>query len=41
MSGDLITAAQQDLSEGCESGNSHRYAVVVQDSATQWIQFYP
>ena len=25
----------------CESENNHRYAVVVQDSATQWIQAYP
>ena len=29
------------LSEGCESRHNHRYAVVVQDSATQWIQSYP
>ena len=26
---------------GCESRNNHRYAVVVQDFATQWIQSYP
>ena len=32
MSGDLITADQQDLRTD---------AVVVQDLATQWIQFYP
>ena len=25
----------------CESRNNHRYAVVVQDLATQWIQAYP
>ena len=25
----------------CESRNNHRYAVVVQDLATQWIQSYP
>ena len=29
------------VSEGCESRNNHRYAVVVQDLATQWIQSYP
>ena len=34
--GDLITA---DL-HICESRNNHRYAVVVQDPATQWIQAY-
>ena len=39
--GDLITADHKVLSEGCESRNSHRYAVVVQDLATQWIQSYP
>ena len=33
--GDLYT------SEGCESRNNHRHAVVVQDLATQWIQSYP
>ena len=36
--GDLITADHKVLSEGCESRNNHRYAVVVQDLATQWIQ---
>ena len=36
--GDLITADQKVLSEVCESRNNHRYAVVVQDLATQWIQ---
>ena len=36
--GDLITADQKVLSEGCESRDNHRYAVVVQDLATQWIQ---
>ena len=35
--GDLITADHKVLSEGCESRNNHRYAVVVQDLATQWI----
>ena len=39
--GDLITADHQVLSEGCESRNNHRYAVVMQDLATQWIQSYP
>ena len=36
--GDLITADHKVLSE---SRNNHRYAVVVQDLATQWIQSYP
>ena len=35
--GDLITADHKVLSENCES----RYAVVLQDVATQWIQAYP
>ena len=39
--GDLITADHKVLSEESESRNSHRYAVVVQDLATQWIQSYP
>ena len=39
--GDLSTADHKVLSEGCESRNNHRYAVVVQDLATQWIQAYP
>ena len=39
--GDLITADHKVLSDNCESLNNHRYAVVVQDSATQWIQAYP
>ena len=38
---DLITADHKVLSEGCQSRNNHRYAVVVQDLATQWIQWYP
>ena len=38
--GDLITADHKVLSEGCESRNDHRYAVVVQDLETQWIQSY-
>ena len=39
--GDLITADHKVLSENCESRNNHRYAVVVQYLATQWIQAYP
>ena len=39
--GDLITADQKVFSESCESRNNHRYAVVVQDLPTQWIQAYP
>ena len=33
----LITADHKVLSEGCESRNNHRYAVAVQDLASQWI----
>ena len=33
--GDLTTADHKVLSEGCESRNNHRHAVVVQDLATQ------
>ena len=39
--GDLIAADHKVLSDNCESRNNHRYAVVVQDLATQWIQAYP
>ena len=39
--GDLITADHKVLSDNCESRNNHRYAVVVQDLATRWIQSYP
>ena len=39
--GALITADHKVLSDNCESRNNHRYAVVVQDLATQWIQAYP
>ena len=39
--GDLITADHKVLNEKCEPRNNHRYAVVVQDLATQWIQSYP
>ena len=38
--GDLITADHKVLSDNCESRSNHRYAVVVQDLATQWIQAY-
>ena len=40
-SGDLITADHKVLSDNCESRNNHRYAVVVQDLATQWIRAKP
>ena len=36
--GDLITADHKVLSEGCESRNNHRYAIVVQELATRWMQ---
>ena len=39
--GDLITADHKVLGEGCESRNNHRYAVVVQVLATQWLQSWP
>ena len=39
--GDLITADHKVLSDNCESRNNHRYAVVVQDLATQRLQAYP
>ena len=39
--GDLTTADHKVLSDNCESRNNHRHAVVVQDSATWWIQAYP
>ena len=39
--GDLITADHKVLSDNCESRTNHRFAVVVQDLATQWIQSYP
>ena len=35
--GDLITAGHKVLNEEAESRNNHRCAVVVQESATQWI----
>ena len=39
--GDLIIVDHKVLSESCESRNNHRYAIVVQDLATQWTQSYP
>ena len=39
--GDLIPAVHKVFSEGCESRHNHRYAFVVQDLDTQWIQAYP
>ena len=39
--GDLITADHKVSKEEGESRNNHRYAVVVQDLATQWIQSHP
>ena len=38
--GDLITADDKILSDESESRDNHRYEVVVQDLATQWIQSY-
>ena len=38
---DLITADHKVFNEGGESGNNHRYAILVQDLATQCIQSYP
>ena len=37
----VITADHEVLHERGESRNNHRYAVVVQDLATHWIQSYP
>ena len=39
--GDLTKADHKVLSEESESRNNHRYVVVVQDLATQWLQSYP
>ena len=39
--GNLINVDHEVLKKGSESRNNHRYAVVVQDLATQWIQSYP
>ena len=41
IGGAVITIDHKVLSDNCESRNNHRYAVVVQDLATQWIQSYP
>ena len=38
--GDLKTADHKVLNEVCESRHNLRYAVVVQDLATQWVQLY-
>ena len=38
---EAVLADHKVLSDNCESRNNHRYAVVVQDSATQWVQAYP
>ena len=38
---DLTTADHKVLNEEGESRHGHRYAVVVQDLASQWIQSYP
>ena len=37
----LLTADHKVPGERCESRHNHRYAVVVQDLATQRIQSYP
>ena len=39
--GDLTTADHKVLNEGGQSRNNDRYAVVVQDLATQWTPSYP
>ena len=39
--GDLSTVDHNVLSEESESRNNHRYSLVAQDLATQWIQSYP
>ena len=39
--GELITADHKVLSEESESRDNHRYAVVVQDLATKWLQSFP
>ena len=38
--GDLIAVDHKVLNEEGESRNNHRYVVVVQDLATQWIQSF-
>ena len=39
--GDLTTADHKVLNERGDSGNNHRYSVMDQDLATQWIQSCP
>ena len=39
--GDLTTADHKVLNEDGESRNSHKFAVIVQDLATRWLQAYP
>ena len=39
--GDMITSDHKVLHEGGESRHNHRYAAVVQDLDTQWIQSDP
>ena len=39
--GDLTTADHNVLNEGSASRHNHRYSIVVQDLASQWIQSYP
>ena len=36
----MITADHKVFNEGSESRHNHRYSIVVQDLATQWIQSY-
>ena len=38
--GALMTTDHKAPNEECQSRNSHRYAVIVQDLATQWSQAY-
>ena len=37
----FLTADQKVVSEESESRNNHRFAVMVQNLATQWLQSYP
>ena len=39
--GDIIAADHKTLNEDCESRNNQRYAIVVQDLPTPWIQSHP
>ena len=41
MFGDLLSVDHKVVNEGSEFRNNHRYTVVVQGLATQWIQSYP